>query len=465
MIRSSINFLVGLSCLLLGKAQAFVLLPQQQPMTKYYGRSCGPGERFSASATSVPRLALSTCLSASTSEESRPTTVTTFRQIYNNINELLGREDKHFLESSTFVATPLSAAIASFFLYPTTSMLFHNAVNVLSKNNWEPVDGGQLQWSILLPALNGVVMTAISLLYANLISTTGTQLRNRQITVHSSLSRETEGVRGLIQLIAFYPQAHRREFGNYIQSYLQVLVNESDPDQQGDNVQNLRINSRPLSDFRNGLHSLSVKDDGNVIHGNILERSYETLQSISDARNARITSLQTRFPDLHYLTITALSAAILFIFLLETDRKVILFLDKFQIRLVWSLLVGTITAIYCIGIDLAQPFIGTYTVPAEQLLEDNDELLASIQTGAAISPVSSQATLREVASWQQETTSGYPSAGSGNSWQQQETTQVTTKTNGDYSTTEEYAAVQEPSFHQTIEETSLYEEYMRRRKQ
>ena len=89
--------------------------------------------------------------------------------------------------------------------------------------------------------------------------------------------------------------------------------------------------------------------------------------------------MQTKFPTLHYVTITALTTVILLVFLLETDRKVILFLDKFQTSLVWGFLVATLTAIYCIGIDLNQPFIGTYTVPAEQLLEDETEWMEFIR--------------------------------------------------------------------------------------
>jgi hypothetical protein len=51
-----------------------------------------------------------------------------------------------------------------------------------------------------------------------------------------------------------------------------------------------------------------------------------------------------------------------------------------------ALLVGTVTAIYCIGIDLAYPFIGTYTVPADELLED-DDLLGLL--AEATNPISS----------------------------------------------------------------------------
>jgi hypothetical protein len=116
-----------------------------------------------------------------------------------------------------------------------------------------------------------------------------------------------------------------------------------------------------------------------VIHGNIRERSYEMIDRLATGRQNRVTALQTTFPPLHYGTITTLSIAILFVFLIETDRPVILFTNNFQLRLIWGLLVGTITAIYCIGIDLNYPFVGTYCVPSDRLLEESDEILREIK--------------------------------------------------------------------------------------
>lgn len=256
-----------------------------------------------------------------------------------------------------------------------TSQFFHNTVQYLSNNKFEAVDGGNLQWSILLPALNGVVMTAISLLYANLVSTTGTQLRARQNIIHQSLNTEVDGIRGLIQLIQYYPERVRDQFGGYLTGYILMLIDELTL-----GADELRSVNQPLSDYRDELHFLSILPAENEqhTHANILERSYETLGSISAGRTSRVAALQSNFPTLHWVTISTLTAIILLVFLLETDRKVILFLDNFQVRLVWGLLVGTLTAIYCIGIDLSYPFVGTYTVPAEQLLDDNDEILGMI---------------------------------------------------------------------------------------
>ena len=181
------------------------------------------------------------------------------------------------------------------------------------------------------------------------------------------------GIRGLAQLLPYYPDNGRAVFGTHLMAYIQQLVIELGPNS---NYMELRTIIPPLLDYRDELHRISMDD---VIHANIRERSYEMLDRLSSGRQQRVTSLQTTFPPLHYGTITTLSLAILFVFLIETDRPVILFTNNFQLRLVWGLLVGTITAIYCIGIDLSYPFVGTYCVPSDRLLEESDEILREIK--------------------------------------------------------------------------------------
>jgi Protein of unknown function (DUF4239) len=181
------------------------------------------------------------------------------------------------------------------------------------------------------------------------------------------------GIRGLAQLLSYYPSNGRAVFGTHLMAYIQQLVIELGP--KSDDME-LRTIIPPLLDYRDELHRISIE---NEIHDNIRERSYENLDRIATGRQNRVTALQTIFPPLHYGTITALSVAILCVFLIETDRPVILFLDNFQLRLIWALLVGTITAIYCIGIDLSYPFVGTYTVPADRLLDESDEIMREIK--------------------------------------------------------------------------------------
>lgn len=88
---------------------------------------------------------------------------------------------------------------------------------------------------------------------------------------------------------------------------------------------------------------------------------------------------QSTFPSLHYSTIISLMVTMLLVFLMETDRSLILSLkNSFQLRLTWGILCGrnVLTSISCIGFDLANPFIGTYQVP--DILDEGDVLLTKL---------------------------------------------------------------------------------------
>lgn len=291
-------------------------------------------------------------------------------------------EGNPFIQTTLITLLPFVFTITSFFTFPFTSNLYHNAAEFLSRTNWEAVDGGELQWEILLPPLNGVVMTAISILFANLISTTFVSLRSRQEAVHQSLNTETEDIRGLINLIDFYPENTRELFRSYLRRYIVMVLEELQP---STNIASIRVkNNYPILDYLNNLHGLAVsKDDGedDTMNPAILQQSYEAVQRIIAGRSDRVTALQSSFPTLHYLTIASLVFAMLLVFLMETDRDLILFLNKFQIRLIWSILIGTFTAIYCIGYDLSQPFVGTYQVP--EILDEGDPIITNLFEGKA----------------------------------------------------------------------------------
>ena len=372
-------------------------------------------------------------------------------------------EARHFLENQLFVLAPFFAAFASFLMYPLASRGFHSIAVLLSNNKWVPVDGGQLQWSVLLPALNGVVMTCVSLLYANLISTTGTQLRNRQIKIQESLTNEINGIRGLAQLLPYYPEGStsaKSQCGSQLMVYLKLLTLELSPDSD---PLNLRSASPPLFSYREKLHCASVLPDGEALNDVIRERSYEMLDRVVSGRSARISALQNTFPPLHYVTITALTAAILFVFLIETDRPVILFLDNFQLRLIWGLLVGTLTAIYCIGIDLSSPFVGTYVVPADQLLEEGEDLLTLIRE--SFTPPANGSGGSRGGDISGET---YPLQTNVSA----EVPLATDGINGGYNNAPTYAPpppnssnVEADSENKSLEQATSFEEYMRRRQQ
>jgi hypothetical protein len=284
-----------------------------------------------------------------------------------------------FVESLVITLLPMSMATVSFASFPFSSRLYHEAVELLGRNNFQSVDDGELQWEVILPALNGVVMAAISILLANLVSTTFITLRNRQMQVHSSLNAETEDIRCLIDCIEFYPEGRREIFRSCLRRYIKMIADELLSNQS---PQRVRLNSgHPMLEFKKNLHIMScngVCDDAasSSISPTILQQSYQSVQRIIEWRTSRITALQSTFPSLHYFTIISLMVTMLLVFLMETDRSLILFLNSFQLRLTWGILVGTFTSISCIGFDLANPFIGTYQVP--DILDEGDVLLTKL---------------------------------------------------------------------------------------
>ena len=102
------------------------------------------------------------------------------------------------------------------------------------------------------------------------------------------------GVRGLAQLLPYYPDNGRAVFGTHLMAYIQQLVIELDPKS---NYMNLRTIIPPIWDYRDELHRTSLE---NVIHDSIRERSYEMLDRVSTGRQNRVTALQEIFPPLGF---------------------------------------------------------------------------------------------------------------------------------------------------------------------
>lgn len=78
----------------------------------------------------------------------------------------------------------------------------------------------------------------------------------------------------------------------------------------------------------------------------------------------RITALQSVYPGLHYAILVALALAECIAFIMETDQSVLVFLNSFQLKILWSMLVGTFVACFAVFRDLRNPFSGSYQISA-----------------------------------------------------------------------------------------------------
>ena len=79
-------------------------------------------------------------------------------------------------------------------------------------------------------------------------------------------------------------------------------------------------------------------------------------------RSERLALLLTAFPTTHWLTIGLAGVSILVAFLVESDSQALLFLDKLQLRIMFALLVGSLSGIGLILRDLNDPFRGPFRI-------------------------------------------------------------------------------------------------------
>ena len=79
-------------------------------------------------------------------------------------------------------------------------------------------------------------------------------------------------------------------------------------------------------------------------------------------RSERLALLQTTFPPIHWMSMGLLGASIVVCFLLETDEKALQFLDFLQLRILFTILIGSLSGIAAICVDLNDPFSGSFRI-------------------------------------------------------------------------------------------------------
>ena len=100
--------------------------------------------------------------------------------------------------SSLLVVVPLATPLIAFFTFEICAKAFSNFNDFLSQGNkWVAVDGGAYQARIIAPAINGLVVPAVALLFATLISTTITTLRQRQVEIRRAINMEAGELRAM----------------------------------------------------------------------------------------------------------------------------------------------------------------------------------------------------------------------------------------------------------------------------
>mmetsp|Transcript_29008 Transcript_29008/g.79334 ORF Transcript_29008/g.79334 Transcript_29008/m.79334 type:complete len:145 (-) Transcript_29008:181-615(-) len=107
------------------------------------------------------------------------------------------------------------------------------------------------------------------------------------------------------------------------------------------------------------------------------------LEKLQLIRSERLAVLQTTFPAVHWLALSLLGSSVILGFLLAADQQTLLFLAPVQLRVLFAVLVGALTATACICADLNDPFRGAFqiTPSSEQLLLIRDVVGQTLECG------------------------------------------------------------------------------------
>ena len=114
------------------------------------------------------------------------------------------KESNQNPQTKSFLSNPPSVQSYTLLtvLFPVTSFLFYTPIagtfrslielltEITGGRSWVPVDGGAYSIAILTPSINGIVLPSLCILFATLVSTTITQLRDRQLAVRECLNTE-----------------------------------------------------------------------------------------------------------------------------------------------------------------------------------------------------------------------------------------------------------------------------------
>jgi hypothetical protein len=265
---------------------------------------------------------------------------------------------------------PPVTSVLSFMTYSDVSHAFRNTIDVVSGRSWNAADGGQLLAQIITPAVNGIIMTTIGILFATIVAMTISTLYQRQLNLHKTFSKEVNELHRLSFLLASLPDPYRLEAKTIMDEY--VLYSYSFLDDRNINADLVR-----QKNFDN-LYLLLIRlsedthADPTLASSTIISYSLDSLFRVEDEKTTFITLLQSVFPPMHYINLALLAFSICTVYLLETDQDVILFLAAFQLKFLWAILTGCFATIATIIYDLSNPFGGSYSVSSHLCVRQYD---------------------------------------------------------------------------------------------
>jgi hypothetical protein len=279
-----------------------------------------------------------------------------------NVDDKVEAADSAFisetLEDVALLTAPALMAATAFTFYADTSKAFHALVDAASRHTWAPVDGGAYLTDLITPALNGPVTGVISILFGTLVSTTIGNLYNRQATLSRLLADLVDNLRMAGLHVEWFPEPYKTQAEAKLNAFLRAVFEQT---VAGDFSPESLRSRKEMGQLITLFHQLSA-DETVKVPDNVLGAAYSTINEIIKLRSSLISTYENRFPVWHYGNLAVLASAICVIFLVLTDKTALNFLGGFQLRMCWSMLIGTFAMLGVVIYDLNTPLSGVFKV-------------------------------------------------------------------------------------------------------
>ncbi len=297
-------------------------------------------------------------------------------------------EDQRLADYSTLLTVvPIVVPLSAFYFYDLFVGLYHDVITL--GQTWYSVDGGELESTLLIPVVNGIVLPSISIVLGTLVSSTLTNLRNRQVAIRECLNREVADLTTLASatdaIFGRYSEdcSTRENILLFLRQYVERLI----------------LESRSVATASSKEALLSAKTGKNemdliqmeLVNADASHRDVEKLGLFDDPfrwaipglivglnaqRSARLATLLTGYPFQHWLIIGLLYVSVILCFLEESDGAALQFLGGVQLRGLFTILVGGAAAMGSLLIDLNDPFRGNFCI--KQTTDQLKQLLITL---------------------------------------------------------------------------------------
>jgi len=274
-----------------------------------------------------------------------------------------------------FVLTfPPIVIAAAFLTYDETAKLFHDFVVIASGRTFEFVDGGAELDSLLRPALTGPISGLVSILFSTVVATTIGKLFER----YEGMTMEVANILDDLQLLSlhtnFFPSKYkkpmRKLIGQFTTNFKSACLDPSTSDESRQKLND--ENQLILGDIMIQLHEFN--QDGEVEKNDkAMDEAYDRLNDVIKRRSNLENLYEACFPLWHYGSICILGLGICLIFLILTDKPALLLLGDFQLRVCWSILLGSFSMLTVTIVDLITPLQGGYKIRIEPHLIDEQQ--------------------------------------------------------------------------------------------